>query len=268
MKKSNIYEHLSLRIFLKEALRESHRGTQAKLAKAIGCQATYVIKVLKETANFTDDQAFRAAKFLKLGVHEFEYFMDLVRLDRAGDSESRAYFLDLVEMKSRAAQDVQSRVKTSPLESSLEAQVRYFSSIKPSLIHLATSCRALRTPKQIAQYLNFEILEVQNTLSFLVEQGLVNLVGDEVYAHSGKAIHLAKTSPLQPHFQRLRRQLALAKFDSPQTAVNLHFSSSFATTKKHLLSLRKEILRLIEEIHESLAETDSEEIATLVVDFF
>ena len=264
----NIFEHLNFRSYLRERLGAGPRGMQARLAKAVNCQATHVIRVLKDEARFTEDQAFRAAGFLSLKEREFEYFLDLVRLDRLSDPDAKKYLRSVIDTKAKAAQMVKNRVKGSLFDGSVEAQIRYFSSIQPSLIHTATDCPMLQIPIEISKRLCIELSEVREILAFLEEQGLVVAASNGRYVHTGKMLHLPKGSPLQPLFQKLRRHMILNKLDGPQKDGDLHFSMTFATSKPHLRRLRQELLRFIEQMTTDISVEKSEELAMLAFDFF
>jgi len=264
----DIFDYSDFRTYLKARLSAGPRGMQARLAKFIGCQATYVIKVLKEDAQFTEDQAFRAAGFLGLREKELEYLLDLARLDRISDPEAKKYLLTVIETKAHAAQSVRNRVKGSSFERSLEAQLRYFSSVKPSLIHIATDCPHLQIPSEISKRLRIDLTEVRETLAFLEEQGLVAGGPNGRYIHTGKMIHLPKGSPLQPLFQRLRREMIMRRLDEPEGERDLHFSMALVTSKHHLDRLRQDLLRFIEQMTSDLPHEKSEELAVLAFDFF
>lgn len=266
--KHSIFDYLEFHSFLSDRLREGLRGMQAHLAKRIGCQATYLIKVLRKNAHFTEDQAFKAGQFLGLSERELDYFLDLVRLDRAGGSETKKYLQNMIVQKAKTSQEVRNRVRGSSLESSLQSQLQYFSSLKPSMVHLGTLCSHLQKPSELSKALRLDIVEVRKILAFLQKKGLVIAESDGRYTYSGKMIHLSRDSPLHPSFQKLRREMALRRLDEKITDRDLHFSSLFVTSKSHMVKLRKELLRLIEEMDEAVAGERSEEIGLMVIDFF
>lgn len=240
---------------------------QAQLAKAMQCQATYLIRVLKGTANLTEDQAYRCGRFLQLTNQELDYFLDLVRMDRAADLEVKKYFQENLEKKSRATREVKSRVDATSIEASLSSQIQYYSSWTPSVLHLATSCPHLQTVEALSRKFLLSEEKVREILSFLNENGLVHHEVGGGFTHNGKSLHLAKGSPLHTSFQKVRREIVLRHLGEKGTETDLHFSSAFATSKQHLSNLKGELLKLIETSHKDLGNTVSEEIALLVVDF-
>jgi len=264
--KVNIFEYLDYRTYLKECIKTQSRGFQSQLATAMKCQATYLIRVLKEEAQITDDQAFRACRFLNLTQKELDHFLELVRFDRASDPELKKHYQRNIDISVKANNEIKNRVPGSAIETNLKTQVEYYSSWQPSVLQLATSCPHLQTETELAQRFSLDITQVRSILEFLHESGLVALK-DGRYEHTGKSIHLPKQHPLHKPFQRLRREMVFRSLDKP-VEDNLHFSSGFATSKKHVKKLREEFLNLIEATHRDLAETASEEIFILVVDLF
>jgi uncharacterized protein (TIGR02147 family) len=263
----SVFEYLSFQAYLRDRFQKGPRGLQTQLAKAMGCQATYLIKVSREQASLTEDQAYSAGRFFAFNAQEMDYFLELVRYERAAVPESKAYFRGLIDQKARAVQKVKNRINSSPLERSLHAQLQYFVSPMPSLIHLATSCPHLQTPAEIAQWLGLEISAVEKVLKFLKTEGLVTLGDDDRYRYSGESMHLPKDSPLHAVFQKARREVALERLGRAGEN-DLNFSSTFATSKKHFQKMRKRILDVIQELHDELPNTDSDEIFLFVTDLF
>lgn len=264
--KNSIFNYLDYRSFLNDYVKVAPRGIQTKLAASMKCQGTYLIRVLKGQAQLTEEQAYRGGIFIKLSASELEFFLDLVRFDKAGDPALKKHFEKLLKSKITSHKQVQNRVNGSTLKNSLLAQVEYFSDWKPSVLHLATNCSHLQTERELAERFSLNIDQVKNILQFLQENGLVKYE-NEKYSYTGDSIHLSKDSPLHKPFQRLRREMVLRSLDKPAPE-NLHFSSAFATSKKHIKVIRENFLKMIEMSHQELESTDSEEVMMLVVDFF
>lgn len=265
MEKTDLFRFQDYRLFLRDVIKASPRGFQAKLASAMGCQAIYLIRSLKGEAQLTEEQGYRAAQFLDLTEIETEYFLDILRLAKASDPDLVVYLRKRLIEKTEAAREISQRVKGKVLVSSLEAQIEYYSSWKPSILHLATSCAHLQTDAALAERFSLDLNEVREIMGFLKDSGLVTVKNGK-YQFSGASIHLPKGSSLHKVFQRGRRDLVIHALGEPQKE-SLHFSSAFATSKRHCDEIRSALLSLIERIHRELPRTESEDLQILAMDF-
>lgn len=261
----SLFDYQSYKSYLSDLLAAGPRGLQTQLAAAISCQPTYLIRVLRDKPHLTEDQGFRAARFLKLSSYEFEYFLNLVRFGRASDEGLRQYYASILKSRASSAQQVKNRIRAEDVETSLQSQVTYYSSWQPSIIHLATSCPHLQTARELAQRFLLDIEKVREILEFLRENGLVKFETGK-YQHAGKSIHLPKGSPLHRPFQRVRRERIYQSLER-DSEDDLHFSSAFATSRKHIRDLRATFLKMIEESHRDLEKTKSEELMLFALDF-
>lgn len=265
-KKQNIFKYLDYRAYLRDLIQAGPRGLQTKMAEAAECQATYLIRVMKENAHLTEDQAFRIARFLAKPANETHYFLNLLRYERASDPDLKRYYRAQLESNARTQKrDVLERLDLSE-QKSAQVQIGMFSSWHASTIHLATACPQFRTARAIAKQLDVDIELVRRTLQFLEEHSFVNRSGDQ-YMHSGQSLRISRESPLHLTIQHSRRELALRYLDK-QREDNLHFSSVFATTRDHLKEMQEEFSGLIERTHRKMADLDSEEVGMIVLDFF
>ncbi len=265
--KVNLFKYLDYREYLRDVLKNGPRGMQTRMATAAQCQATYLIRVTKEAAHLTDDQAYRVARFLSFASNETEYFLNLLRYARATDKDLKRYYRSLLESHARTLKtDVLQRMEWMSEQDSASVQIGMFSTWQPSTIHLATACPQYRTARSIAKVLQIDLEQVKKILQFLEENGFVTRAGDE-YTHTGQSLRMPRNSPLYPAIQRSRRELAIRYLDR-QAEDNLHFSSVFATTQEHLKEIQEEFSTLIERTHRKMANLESEEVALIVLDFF
>lgn len=264
--KLSVYQYIEFREYLEARMRKGQRGLQAQMARAANCQAIHIIKVIKGNAQLTEDQAFRIGKFLKLNEAELSYFLDLTRLSKAAEPETRSYFKKRLQVKADASHEVKNRVKGIDTAASLEDQIRYFCSPTTSLIHLGTSCKTLQTPLAISKWLGLSLEEVRSALNFLLERDFVEL-REGRYLFKGKDLHLPKESPIHAVFQKHRREWAMQGLNKAQEKGDLYFSSAFATTPEHFKAIRTRLLEVIEETHSELEKTGSEEVSVLIIDF-
>ena len=263
--KQNVFQFEDYRSYLKSVIQGAPRGFKTKLSSAMGCQGIYLIRALKGEAQLSEDQAFKAAEFLKLSPKEAEFLLDLVRLSKASDPKFSRYLKNSLQKRSAEMREVSKRVAAKDLSASLETRVEYYSSWRPSILHLATSCPHLATDQALSDRFALELVEVKKLMNFLIEAGLVQIVKGR-YSFLGGSIHLPKGSPMQRVFQRELRSLVARTFDR-QRDNSLHHSVVFATSAVHQEEIRSTLLNLIEKTHTDLQQTKSEDLYVLAIDF-
>ena len=191
--KPNVFDYLDYRAYLRDLIQKSPRGLQTKMAEAAECQATYLIRVMKENAHLTEDQAFRIARFLKKPANETHYFLNLLRYERASDPDLKRYYHAQLESHARTQKrDVLERLDLSE-QKSAQVQIGMFSSWHASTIHLATACPQLRTVRTIAKQLDVDVDVVRKTLQFFR--------GARICESRGRTIHALRTE--LAHFTRV-----------------------------------------------------------------
>jgi uncharacterized protein (TIGR02147 family) len=256
----SVFEFLSYRSFLKNSLSVAGRGTQTRLANAMKCQPTYLIRVLKGTANLTEDQAYRCGRFLQLNGLELEYFLELIRMERSTQPDTKKYFLQQMEKKKNKPEGMS-------FGEDLPSQLFYYSGWQPSVLHLATSCPQFGTAQALASHFQIPEKKVFEIINFLLKRGLIVEGPPGVYKCQESPIHLEKCSPLHFSFQKTQREMALRSLEeTPKKENNIHYSDIFATSKSHYIQLRRELLKQIEKTKQDQVTDRSEEIALFVID--
>ncbi len=92
----DVFSYLDYKAFLIDLIKANARGYQTALAKAINCQAAYLIQVLKKKGDLTGDQALKATEFLGLNEESQDYFMLLINFSRSGSPELKSYYRDKI----------------------------------------------------------------------------------------------------------------------------------------------------------------------------
>ena len=80
------------RTFLHSQIKKiGKRGVKASLAKAADCQQSRMTQILNGTAHLNEDQALGVCRYLNLTETESDYFILLVRCERAQSKTLRDY---------------------------------------------------------------------------------------------------------------------------------------------------------------------------------
>jgi uncharacterized protein (TIGR02147 family) len=245
---------------------EGTRGVQAQLAKAMGCQASYLLQVMKGKAALTEDQGLKLARHLKYSDIETDYLILILRMSRAASSELSQYLEEKRKTMYQQSLELQSKVKSKEVLSSHEFLGRYFGSWMPSTIHMATSSKHYQTAEAIAARFNIEASYVEETLQFLLQANLVVKEG-KTYRYSTESIYLPRKSALNEAHQSGRRVQVL-KSIAKANPEDIHFSSIFTLDKKDLETVKKIFTEAIEKSHTKIQASGSEEVYSICLDIF
>lgn len=264
----SVFKYANYRELLKDLLYgpDSKRGDQSELAKAMGCQASYLLQVLKEKAELTEDHVIRLAHHLNLGDLQTEYFLQLLRISRAATKDLIQFLEKRRADLMRQQSDLENKVESRPLLDSEQFLSRYFSSWIPSTIHVATSSEKFQSPSAIAERLSLPINIVEDTLNFLEEYSLIKRRGKDFLFASG-SIHLPRRSALNEAHQSGRRIQVLRSIQQ-QNNESLHFSSVFTLDEKSFKELKHMMTQFIEGSHKKIHEAGTDEIYAMSMDLF
>ena len=261
----DIFKFNSYKLFLTAVIKSKGRGYQSALAKAMNCQASYLIQVLTKKSALTEDQAILAVQFLNLSPDAKEFFLLLVGHSRAVTKELRSFYSEKITKFLKNIEDIKNIVpKSNEIPSGILTE--YFSNWDISTIHLATSSAFFQEPKKIADRLRLNINRVIFVLKFLESNGLVEHKSDK-WVFKGEPIYLAKDSPLN-YIHQINRRDQVARSIREFNHDDIHFASTFMISKKQFDELKNDIKQLIEAAHKKIVPAPSEEIYSLVIDLF
>ncbi len=204
----NIFEYTNYREVMTKYLDEQvgSRGYKASLARAIGCQGSYVSQVLVGKVHLTPDQAVALSDFWELGEQETDYFLALVNFERAGTDRLRkrisAELSHLKSLKIKPATQAKAEI-VDPVELSAEQLNFYWSRWECSAIHEILRLEDHRNINAIASRLNLAVPLVKKILERLAEMDLVRLKGGEW--HRLRAVE--QLSQDETHAQNFHRSL-------------------------------------------------------------
>jgi uncharacterized protein (TIGR02147 family) len=241
----NIFNHLNYKEFIQIAAspEQGGRGTQSRLAKSMGCQASYLYQVLKGKADLTEDQAFRATIFFGFNEREREYFIALVRTVRASSGEYREFLNRQIQRLREEDLDLKNKADSKSAPADNEAWEYYFSGTLPSLIHVLTSSEVFQSSAAIAKRLRVPTKTVDTHLAKLAKFDFLKR-SNEKWVHNSPSLHFAKDSKHNLILQLMRR----AQASSSLVAANpesTHFSSLFTLDRESFEKLRKEIAEFV-----------------------
>jgi uncharacterized protein (TIGR02147 family) len=258
-KKPLVFEYQDYKKYLREQFQsESHArsGQQTAFSKAIGCQPAYLSRVLNGDAHLSPEQADKASHFLGHSPREERYFFFLVLGNRAGTQSLKSRIAgELKAMKEESSQ-LKSRVPLfQPL--SLEGQTTYYSAWYYATIHMLFDIKETWTPNRIAETLGLSLKRVQEVLSFLTQNGLLNLTS-KGYEIQERETHVDADSPLVAKHHINWRMKAIQNLERNDRD-SLHYSSVVTVSRKQIPKIREILVSAIADIRKTVRDTEPED---------
>jgi uncharacterized protein (TIGR02147 family) len=255
------------KVFLRAQVSEARptRGFMAKLAKAAGCQRSYLSQVLSSHVQLTPDQAFALARFFGLNSGESEYFRLLVDLERCATAELKADIKYRLEQIRHQQMKITNRITSQKTNG--ENYLTYYSSWIWSAIHYLASIPEMQTPEKISERLRLPLPTVVACLDKLVEMRFL-IYEDKKYKHKGESLHLQSDSPLTVLHHNNWRQRALLDAQELGNNKSIHYSSVFTMSRKDFLLLHELTLQFLERGRQIISPSTEEALYCVTCDLF
>lgn len=268
MTTNNIYLFDNYNEFLKNLVYgpQAQHGIQARIAKAMGCQAAYLSQVLKEKAQLTDDHALNLASYLELDELETEYLLLLVRQARAATPQLRSHLERQRKNLQNTANEIKNRADASTIVSREIEVAKYFTTWVAPTIHVATSSPKLQTAEALSHRFGLSPSKVQEVLEFLQQEGLINEENGK-WVFSGNSLHLPRESQLHIAHQVTHRHQAIRSIEILNSE-DLHFSSICTMDIDDFKALKKQMVDWIQKSQKKIHVSGSEEVYGICVDLF
>jgi uncharacterized protein (TIGR02147 family) len=263
----NIYHYTDYKKFLKAIVsnRGSQRGLLTRLAKAARCHPSYLSQAMHSNVQLTPDQAYAIALYLNFSEDEQDYFLNLLEQERAGTQELKRRIQKKMEHLQSQKENLTERLKR-PALAVTEKQAFYFSNWIWTAVHVLVSIPAYQNASALAERLGMTEKKVLGFLQQLEGAGFVTRSGG-VWKHASGELHLSKHNPfVVAHHNHWRQQAVL---DAQNTeSKGIHFTGVYALSKRDLEILRDKMLKLLDEITQTVTPSPEEEVACINCDFF
>lgn len=245
---------------------EAAWGSMTRASEYIGCQVSYLTRVIKDKPQLTPDHAFRLADFLKFTPEEKKYFLILVDFERATDSEFKLHLKkELNELKLKN-ESIAERTQRKNL--TLEIfKANYFSNWVYTALHFMVSCPSFQKIEAIAARLNLKKSIIKKYLNELEDQGLVELIKDDQWNFKSGNFHLEKNSPLVVlHHQNWRTRAIVDAQDFSNDSI--HFTSICTLSETDAQRLKEMMLDFISQANRVVMPSENEECIAICCDLF
>jgi uncharacterized protein (TIGR02147 family) len=262
------FEFEDYRQVLEELIRgrDAKRGKQTELAAAMGCQPSYLLQVLKQKAELTEDHGLKLCQHLGYDDPETEYFVLMLRMARAATPELVRFLERKRAVLQREARELGPKVEARSFVESEKFLSQYFASWVASTLHIATSAKKYQTVSALAERFALPLETVEANLKFLEKAELVVREG-KTFSFAGGSVHLPRHAALNTTHQTSRRMQALRSIEINDDE-DVHFSSVFTLDRKTYLEIRKQLRELIADAHRRIHAGGTDEVYGLCLDLF
>lgn len=240
-------------------------GYKTLMAKACGCQKSYLSQVLRGQTHLTLDHAYGLCSFFQLTDMERDYFLNLLQIQRSGNIEFREYLETKLSELRKKRNDLASKFDSHAPTTNSEHLSKYYSNWHYNAIHMICGIKKFQTLESISKRLNLSSDLVQTTLSELQEMGLVKKENG-LWINTDNYLHLPKESPYHRLNHTLWRQKATENTFLGEK--NLNYTAIYTLSKKDIVELNEILLKAINMTRDVVIESDEEEIVCLNIDYF
>jgi uncharacterized protein (TIGR02147 family) len=265
---AQVFDFKDYRKFLEHALSEgvaAQRGAKARLAEAMGCQASYLSQVLKGLSDISLEQADRVNQFLGHTDEQSEFFLLLVTYARSGTESLRRQFARQIKREQDRYWNSGNRFKTRKQLSKADQQT-YYSSWQFAAVAMALTVPRLRTKEALSSHFRIPLKRVAEVLEFLCVSGLAKET-DGSYLPGESWIHTGNNPLLTLRDHANWRTKSLQAMDSPMP-FDLRYSSVVSLSESDFLLIREKIIKFLQEIRDIIEKSKEEKVCSLLIDFF
>jgi uncharacterized protein (TIGR02147 family) len=265
MSKKSIFSFENYRLFLKNYIKELPKahGTLKAWAEHLNVHTTLISQVMTAKREFTEEQAFDLTEFLGLSSMEKDYFLELLRFERAGSAKLKSHHKAKLTELSTKALKLSERIETERKLTEQECSI-FYSTWLYSAIRLCCSVGDGQTIDDLSEKLQIPRPQVLIVLDFLRETRFVKLEGAK-YTIGSQYTHLGKDSPYLNRHHSNWRVKALQKMDHV-TDQELMYTAPFSISKKDFPILREHLVGVIQEFLKTVKASEGEIVACFNMD--
>lgn len=265
MATESIFSATSYKQIMKRLLRGGqNRGALSRAAEAMGCQRSYLSRVMNSKMQLTMDQVFMLSHHLKFTPEEREYFQVLVEHERAVIPAYRNYLQNKISELRKRHESISEIVKKPEVQ--IQTEAFYFSSWWWSAIHFLTSTPHFKTPQKLSEKLGLPAPLVQQCLEQLREWGFVK-VQNGIWDYVGGEFHLSKQNPLVAVHHQNWRSRAVIDSQLPGND-NIHYTNVQTASLEDIERLKNLALEFIRECNHLLGPSKAEDGVVITLDVF
>lgn len=239
-------------------------GQLRKLSQFLDINSVVISQIFSGNRDLTCEQALGVTKFMGHSTLERDYFLLMVNYARSGTHELKVVYKKQMEDIRESAQALKNRVKHQKLSD--EDRATFYSHWYYSAIRLGVSIPAYSNVSTIAEHLNLERALVAKVLDFLVQHKLV-VEKNGKFDLGPQVTHVGHDSPFVSRHHNNWRVQALKTLENSEST-DLFYSGPMTLSKEAADYIKNQIIELIERSTKKAAQSDSEVLRCLNIDWF
>ncbi len=241
------------------------KGVKSAIARAIGCQPTYITHILSGHANLSLEQAESINSYFAHTKEESQVFLLMVQRDRAGTHTLKEHFQEqinhILESRLVLTKRLGQRNVLSEEQRAIFYSVWYFLAAQIGL-----TIPKWRSHDELAKQLGLSHARMAETLQFLCEAGLARKEGSQ-FVPTETQIRLGKDSHhILKHHSNWRVK-AIESLEH-EDIHDLHYSSVVSLSEKDVLRIKNMLLDQLKDNLKVIADSKEECLYSMNIDFF
>lgn len=241
------------------------KGVKSAMARALGCQPTYITHVLKGHANLSLEQAELLNGFFAHTKEEGQFFLLMILRDRAGTHTLKANFQEQIDQLLSNRMNLTKRLGQRNILSE-EQRAVFYSAWYFLAAQIGLTIPEWQTPEVLAKKLSLAPARLAEVLQFLWEVGLVKKEGAQ-FVPTETQIRLGKDSHhIMKHHTNWRvKAIESLEFED---SLDLHYSSVVSLSASDVLRLKNLLLDQLKDNLKIIGSSKEECLYGFNIDFY
>lgn len=247
------------------AMPKSGRGQYQRIVERLSTNSSIVTQIFRGDRELTPEQAVLLSEHFGLSKWERQYLLLLVNYSRAGTHRYKKILEEEIKNMQDRAREIMSHVPQIH-ELSDSAKSILYSNWYYLGVWSLSAIPDFSAPEVMAQRLKISISRVMEALEFLTTHGLVR-EEEGKYQVGPTMVHLESGSPQLPRHHQNWRNRALIRYENP-SEYDACYTAPITVSKKDAVVLRQKVVNFISDTLKLVAESPSEELFCLCIDWF
>lgn len=240
-------------------------GVAQSFSGKLGMSSVLFSQILSGKRNLQLEKALELTELMALAPAEKEFFILLIERENAGSEKLKNHFGKKIQKIKDQSLTIKEHVRND-LKLDELAKARFYSNWMYSAVRLATDIPGLNSGFAISERLDLPIGEVQKSLEFLTEHGLI-LKKNGQYSFGVQSTHLETNSPWIYGRQIQWRAKAQESMAATQER-NLHYTGPMVLSREAITKIRERLIKEIKSATELASDSRSEDLYCLIIDWF
>lgn len=263
-----VFEFDDYKLFIRHFLSsqpKNGRGLIKAIGEHLGIDPSQVSQILSGSKDFTEEQAILIARFMGLNEFEIDYFIHLVKVERAGSHVLKEFYKKKRDKLKTESLNLSQRVDQDRILTDLEKAV-FYSSHLYSAVRLSCSIGEGQTIADVASRFQIPRERASEILNFLVATNLCKEENGKIKLGT-QHTHIERGSPFLPRHHHNWRVKALEKSDS-MSDEELQFTGPVSLSQSDFRAIRERLVDVISSSLKTVKKSEPEDVAVMLIDWF